>query len=286
MLYRCWSRRRLVAHKRSVAMDLIIDCMGVILRKSTFKIFVLSYLIGMFPGHLLSRPDSQADVLLGGAHLFAQHHFCQWRQDYAGTTFPRESLSQAQTHSSSCIMHICLRICNLPHFCGFRMKTWSWLKWSCWDSLWRGIWPWLSSKRARWKPEYQHFLLYIKFKHYTPCFNNKTEKSDMLWKNLFLFVQQPHHIIQMVQAWHEKSKCHFLVTGQTINTYVICTLHTHYQKTDIKTHTLTHHVKFTWFSFFYQFSLTFSRFSKLITLDSWTKYTDHQVKLNNIFTIF
>lgn len=129
----------------------------------------------MFPGHLLSRPDSQADVLLGGAHLFAQHHLCQWRQDHAGTTFPRESLSQGPTTlSSSCIMHICLRICNLPHFCGFRMKTWSWPKWSCWGSLWRGIWPWLSSKRARWKPEYPHFLLYIKFKHYKPRFNNKT----------------------------------------------------------------------------------------------------------------
>lgn len=177
MLYRCWSRRRSVADKRSVAMDLwIIDCMGGLFWGNAHLRFLYwASLLGCFPGHLLSRPDSQADVLLGGAHLFAQHHLCQWRRDHAGTTFPRESLSQSpNTQQLVYYAHFASGSAICPHFCGFRMKTWSWLKWSSWDSPWRGTWPWLSSKRARWKPEYPHFLLYIKFKHYTPRFRNKT----------------------------------------------------------------------------------------------------------------
>lgn len=47
-----------------------------------------------------------------------------------------------------------LSTCSLltPHFVAiFRTKTWSWPKWSSWDSPWPGIWRWLSSKREQWK---------------------------------------------------------------------------------------------------------------------------------------
>lgn len=71
-------------------------------------------------------------------------------------------------------MYRCFKMCIPPDFCAFRMKTWSRLRWSSWDLLWPGIWPWLLSKRARWKPEYQHFVLYIKLKCKTLLFDNKT----------------------------------------------------------------------------------------------------------------
>lgn len=61
-------------------------------KEAHLAVVVLSYLIGTFPGHLLSGPDARADVLLGGAHLLAQHPFCQWGQNHAGTTLLRESL--------------------------------------------------------------------------------------------------------------------------------------------------------------------------------------------------
>lgn len=76
---------------------------------------------------------------------------------------PRNRFPKLERSQEFMYTHLCVRVCNLLYFCCFRMKTWSWRKWSYWDSLWRGIWPWLSSKRARWKPEYQHFLLYINF---------------------------------------------------------------------------------------------------------------------------
>lgn len=176
-------------------------------------------------------------------------------------------------------MHICFRICNLPHFYGFRMKTWSWLKWSYWDSLWRGIWPWLSSKRARWKPEYQHFLLYIKLKRYKPCFNNKT--LNQTCSERIYFCSCSNHITSSSMYMTLKIKtshsCHGTNSKYICNMYITQTLSEDWYKNTL-TPTMT--CLFTWFSSFYQFSqLTISRFSKTITLDSWTKYTDQQKEL-------
>lgn len=177
-------------------------------------------------------------------------------------------------------MYNCFEMCIPPDFCGFRMKTWSRLKWSSWDSLWPEIWPWLSSKRARWKPEYQHFVLYIKLKYKTMLFDKKT-LNQTCSERIYSCSCSEH--ITSSSMYRPDTPKNQHVTSLSNNKYM--TYYVHYTLSEDWYRKTTHTPTMTRlpdFPFFYQLShFTFSSFSKTITLDSWTKYTDHQKKLQH-----